>query len=158
MAEGLELAAYPRRLDDLSDGGDAVRVSETFESVWHPTALSATAAIAVASPPYSFKVVGARILTDQSGGGNVATSDTNYWLVQVRVVGAGTTSALAGKTTQATGGEQITHRTLWTFDGVSGLPSAAIDGSIYGIDFAFTRNGTPSNVPPLICQVRYEAV
>ena len=149
----------PRALDDLTDGGDAARVSETFASVWQPTALSATTAIAVASPPYPFKIVAARILTDQSGGATVpANSDANYWLVQVRTVGAGVASAVAGKTTALTGGEAITHRQLWTFDGVSGLPTVAIDGSIYGIDFAFTKNGTAANIPTLICQVRYEAV
>ena len=148
--------ASRRAFEELSE--NTPTVEELFASTFIPS-ITATFPAGVMVCPFPLRIVAASIMVYT---GSQVASDTNYWTVQLRKHRAGASLGnMVEKTTRLTGGEAITQRLDWNFDGlptwydVDGFQTCAKGD---GIDFAFVKTGTATNLSNVVCTIRYEPV
>lgn len=73
---------------------------------------------------------------------SITADDTNFLTLDFRRLRAGTTSVIATKTTKVTGGEAITNRVPWSFDGASWDPTAKVFAKGDMLQLRWSATGT----------------
>jgi hypothetical protein len=123
-----------------------------------PTTVSDSCAIFVA--PYACTVEQLALEVQRAG---VTASDTNYWSISLRkqhggtsAAGNYTTTTIATKTTQATGGALMPKRGEWNFDTVTfdATNKVLVKGDV--LDLAFTATGTPDPIKGCVATFRIQ--
>jgi hypothetical protein len=114
--------------------------------------ISVTNTYPVFVAPFPCTIVTASVIP---WGGTVATSDTDFWTVQLRKLSGNpaTSAAMATRSTRATGGTAFTAKVDWNFDAQVFTNNTLAKGE--SVDVLFTKNGSPNSLFSVLVQLRF---
>lgn len=138
------------------DNAPAADVSEGLSLTIQVGTVAATKTALLMPVQFPIKVTGVSLVLDNTA---VATSDTNYWQVDVgRIASLQSAfgSIMATKTTQLTGGVAFLTNQAWTFDAVTFTAANQVLLKDDILALQLTRNGAPTNLQGLVVSVRYQ--
>jgi hypothetical protein len=144
---------YATETELAAVAASAATLSELLTSMHTNASFSASGSIWVFTAPFPLKVVAASLV---SVGAAVAANDTNYWSVALKkATDSVTSSVIATKTTQATGGAQMVQQADWNFDAVTFDPTNQVLAKGDSVSFLLTPTGAPTTLVGLLGTVRY---
>jgi len=138
------------------DAAPAADVSEGLDTTVVIGTVSATKTVLIKPVQFPITVRGVSLVLDNTA---VATSDTDYWTVDVgRIPSLSSTfgSIMATKTTQVTGGVAFLTNQAWTFDAVTftAANQTLVKDDILAI--RCTKTGAPTNLQGMVASVRWQ--
>jgi hypothetical protein len=149
-------AGVPYASINSKTAAPAADVSEGLDSTVVVGTVSATKTVMLKPVQFPITVRGVSLVLDNTA---VATSDTDYWTVDVgRIPSLSSTfgSIMATKTTQVTGGVAFLTNQAWTFDAVT---FTAANQTLVKDDILCircTKTGAPTNLQGMVASVRWQ--